>query len=383
MRAGPPPVPPEVEPARSAAPPRLHWVDVAKAAAIVLVVVYHVSLTGTAYLLPGSTDWGAEAWRALSRALMPVRMPLFFLVSGLLARSAVARPWVLVRRRKLANLLWPFVLWSLAFGPAFALGYGATVGPRRQVAAEQWAAAAWGSGAYWYLAVLAIFVVIARALRDRGVLLVAVAAVAWLETPVVDRMLDGVLPADLATTLTRLMSFGVWFFLGCFARPVVERVAATTGRAGLLAASACFVGLTVWIYGVGGAPRHAGHLASVVGVLAAAGLSVRLARHPGVRRWSRLVAECTLPIYVVHPMLLTLAVAATRRPEGGAGVPGGDPVLGLLFTPVVTALLVAAAVGLHRLAGAIRARWVFQAPAWITDGGRVPDAGRAPDAAGG
>lgn len=358
-----PDVLPETAGRTAEAPVRLDWVDVAKAAAIVLVVVYHVALTGTAYLLPGSSDWGAEFWRGVSRYLLPVRMPLFFLVSGVLAKAALARPWHLLWRPKVGNLLWPFALWSLAYAPAFALGYGYGSTSRRRAALDQLEAAAWGGGAYWYLALLVVFVLSARLLRSHGVPVLVVATAAWLAAPDVGRLADE-LPEDLVTTLSRLCSFGVWFFAGCFARPLVERLAALRGWVLPLLASLGFLGLAAWIYGLGGAPRYAPHVASVLGVAASVAWAVRVSHLSPVRRSARVLAGRTLPVYVVHPLILTLAVAATRRADGQSGVPGGNPVVGLLFTPVVTTLLVVAALALHRLAGTIRAPWLFQAPSW-------------------
>ncbi len=342
--------------------PRLHWVDTAKALAIILVVIYHVSLTGSAYLLPGSTDWGAELWRGISTYLLPVRMPLFFLVSGVLAVQALGRPWGLLGRRRFADLLWPFVLWSLAYGPAYGWGYGHGPGDPWGATLAQWEAAAYGGSAYWYLTTLVAFFLVARLLRSHGAVVLVLSFVAWLGATSVDDVTEAVLPDDLVTTLTRLCWFGVWFFLGCFARPLVESVAGARGRALPLVSALGFVAAAAWLYGIGGAPEQWSYGASVLGVLTFVLASVRLARSSRVREWSAYLARRTLPIYVVHPLILTLVVWLTRDGEGRSGVEGGSPILGFLFTPVVSALLIAAAIGIHRLAGMVGVPWLFQAP---------------------
>jgi len=89
------------------------WADVAKAACILLVVFYHVG-TKDVVALPGLQDTAAaRAWDTGTRLLTPLRMPLFFLVSGYFASRAVLRPWrATVRSRVLGNL-YLHLMWLL------------------------------------------------------------------------------------------------------------------------------------------------------------------------------------------------------------------------------------------------------------------------------
>ncbi|RLP73870.1 acyltransferase [Mycetocola manganoxydans] len=111
--------------ARRSGSDRVAWIDLAKAGAIILVVVFHVAGAAAAFLLPNAQDFWMTGWKALSDFLVPVRMPLFFLMSGLLAGAAVNRPWRKLFRSRYANLLWPYLIWSVSF----SFVYGFAVAP--------------------------------------------------------------------------------------------------------------------------------------------------------------------------------------------------------------------------------------------------------------
>ena len=86
--------------------PRIVWVDIAKGISILTVVFLHLSTCGIdAGSSPGQ-------WYQISSYLVHLRMPLFFMVSGLFAAK--------IRRFTFAELfvkrtwLWgvPFVIWG-------------------------------------------------------------------------------------------------------------------------------------------------------------------------------------------------------------------------------------------------------------------------------
>jgi fucose 4-O-acetylase-like acetyltransferase len=93
-------------------PRRLAVLDAARGAAILLVVLGH-TLRGleVAGILPAE---GVIA--AVDRAIYAVHMPLFFLVSGLLAeRLVLARPVPRLVLSRVERLLWPLALWTWIF----------------------------------------------------------------------------------------------------------------------------------------------------------------------------------------------------------------------------------------------------------------------------
>src|SRR5699024_4536690 len=65
---------------------RVAWLDIARAMSIVLVVIYHVAVGGAGHVLLGGREtFIGKLWIHGNLALVPLRMPLFFMVSGVLA----------------------------------------------------------------------------------------------------------------------------------------------------------------------------------------------------------------------------------------------------------------------------------------------------------
>ena len=69
---------------------RLAWLDAARALAIVGVVLLHVSI-GHFYGLPHADDWVLPRWDRINQVVAVVRMPLLFVVSGMLAAGKIRR----------------------------------------------------------------------------------------------------------------------------------------------------------------------------------------------------------------------------------------------------------------------------------------------------
>ena len=96
-------------------PPRSResWADVAKGACILLVVLWHVI---TKHYL--QVDWRLAvplpgAWGLLGEQLLPLRMPLFFAISGMFAAGAVSRSWRVLARSKVAKFGYLYAVWLL------------------------------------------------------------------------------------------------------------------------------------------------------------------------------------------------------------------------------------------------------------------------------
>lgn len=79
--------------------PRENWVDTAKAISIVLVVLWHTV--------------GDELY--LFRLLVFLRMPLFFFVAGLFARSALSKNWSTFLKYKISNWIYLYIVWYFLY----------------------------------------------------------------------------------------------------------------------------------------------------------------------------------------------------------------------------------------------------------------------------
>src|SRR5690606_26874555 len=68
------------------------WPDVVKGVCIILVVLWHVVVKHSSHLPWSEADGIPQLWTLVSAQLLPMRMPLFFLVSGMFAAGVVLAP---------------------------------------------------------------------------------------------------------------------------------------------------------------------------------------------------------------------------------------------------------------------------------------------------
>ncbi|MCU1691804.1 MAG: pyridoxal-5-phosphate-dependent protein subunit beta, partial [Frankiales bacterium] len=139
---------------------RQPWVDAAKGVLILLVVLWHV-VRKHYVLLPWVPGPVAHGWSTASFLLQPVRVPLFFVVSGYLASRAVRRSWPDLLRGRVLRDYWTYVVWLLLGSAFFLVGPPLTTHTAHSVP-ELLVAAVAGNANTWYLYALAAYVVVAR-----------------------------------------------------------------------------------------------------------------------------------------------------------------------------------------------------------------------------
>lgn len=319
-----------------AAPSRVGWPDVAKGICILLVVLWHV-VTKVAIHVPGAGPV-TDAWALLNAQLLPLRIPLFFLVSGVFAARAVLSPEPTSWRRRAGRLALLYLVWVLiqtvvlALAPEFPTARATdgwellvqlTISPTN----------------LWYLLALAAYLTIGRLTRRLPA--AAVLAVAFVIAAVAGA---GVLP-DLGN-LWQLVQNLFFFLVGLRLRGVVERFAKGVGVGGALVLAAVYAGAlaTVAVLGIRLLPGVWPALA-LIAVAFGVALSVLLDRHVGaVARPLRWIGRRTLPIYVLHMIPLAFVDAGLRAVGWRA-----TPVVEVVGPVVLTAVVVATCLGIHAL----------------------------------
>lgn len=337
---------------------RLAWVDIAKASAIILVVFYHVGRVGLG-MAPGVAGDQTRPWLELNKVLLPVRMPVFFLVSGLLAARAVHYPWSRVLGGKVLNLLWPYVGWTIAFG--FTWVYAYFPDDKTSWFVYNLEMIPFGGLAYWYLTTLVVFFLVAKLLRRFAPALLIVSVVLLAMTPAITGWIGAGQTQSLTANVVRWTAFALWFFIGCFAADVVKRAATVRGWGTTPVAVGAYVVLAYLFY-YRDTPGGVEYFLSPVGITAAVLLSVRLAHFAAVRRLGRYLATRTLAIYVLHPILIHILVIVAGRTGRDPLGDLNNPVVNFLFVPVMAVALTAAAVAIFDLAGKLHLSWLFQWP---------------------
>ncbi|MEU4408925.1 acyltransferase [Streptosporangium sp. NPDC023963] len=354
-------------------PERALWADVAKGVCILLVVLWHVVVKH--YL---RIDWGVSppipgAWGALTEQLLPLRMPLFFTISGMFAAGAVARPWRVVRRSKVGRFLYLYAVWLLIHTTVLALVPSFDTA-RADDVADLLAQLTITPSNLWYLYALALYFALAKAARRVPVALVLGGALV-LSAMASAGLLE--MPGNRGGLYQNL----VFFLAGLYFRPLVERLAATAGWGRLALTGACYAGALAAVAMTGsrawpGVWPVVCAVATVFGVTAAALLGRATLGNALARLGRR-----TLPVYVIHMPLLALLHLALVPPLS-AGMDGGLRIVLAVVEPVVlTALVVWLCLALHRLLLKLRATWLFDLPGLgsrgrRSGGGHRPGAGR-------
>jgi len=316
--------------AAAVAPARLSWLDTARGIAIVLVVLHH------SVLFTAAAGVAHPAWVHVNGALNTFRMPLFFFVSGLLAAGAVRRDWRALLGGRVLLLVWVYVLWSLLSGVWFR------VVPDVRERGEEWSALPWSvltaDTPIWYLYALALFLVVGRA--GRGLPTWALLGATGVLSLVVGADLV-VLPSWAWQSMA---TFAFFFFAGSRVRePVLAWARRPVRWRGAAAAAAACAALNVAAFAALGADVLAAPGVRFVLSVSAVAAGCVVARWASTARAGRglaAVGRSTLPLYVVHGMVVgTLALAFLPFADGPLGGPVGlvAPALVLVVGLAVTA----------------------------------------------
>ncbi|HQR80488.1 MAG TPA: acyltransferase family protein [Actinomycetota bacterium] len=320
---------------------RIAWIDLVKAVSVLLVVFLHAT---SAVIDAGGPTPAGSLIVDLNRLLEPLRMPVFFLVSGMLASSAIHRPWRASTNRT-TGMVYLYLTWVLLF-LGLTAAFGAATQPLSTILLAK-------SG-YWYLYAIALFFVIARlARRQPPWLVVALALMPNVLRPVVDVFVNAHIPGSLLTSMGMNLGF---FLFGAYFKDLVGGLAArATGRhTWLLGGLAVGLGL-LWL----DAPQLIGQSylpLSIVWVAFGVSLAVQVTR-AGAPAWAQYVGARTLPIYVLQWPVLFLV--GRLLPAQLAHNPLTQLVLPLLLTALVAVLALLA----HRQR---LLQPLFVAPWWVT-----------------
>ncbi|MEO3768925.1 acyltransferase [Micromonospora sp. B9E7] len=342
---------------------RAEWADAAKGVCIILVVLWHVVVKD--YL---QIDWHLGVpvpglWGTLGEQFLPLRMPLFFTISGVFAANAAQRPWRVVARSRVAGFLYLYALWLLIHTAILAAApelptdrATSALGVLEQLTITP--------SNLWYLYALALYFTIAKATRRAPRALVLVPA-AVLSAVAAAGLLDT--PGNRGGLYQNL----VFFLAGLYLRPQIQRWAATASRRRLLLTSGAYV-LALAAMAVAGAQQWFGvwPAVSVVAVIFGITAAARLARWSALSKPMASLGRITLPIYVVHMPVLALLHRLLLVPVSELGRSAqGLIVLG--YPVLLTGLVIGLSLAVHRGLLAVRAGWLFALP-----GPRRPEAAR-------
>ena len=339
---------------------RLGWVDAGRGVSMLLVTVFHVT-----FVMDGALGPGVGIWPAIDDALVPLRMPLFFLISGLLAAQAVHKPLDRTRRRTL-GLIYLYLLWSAI--QVVHLFYSLPGRGAEPPSVYDVVASFLIPTGLWYFWALAAFFLLSRLLvsflGDRSIwALPAVAALA-AAAPLVDVATSGVISSEFGDVFfgAACANF-VWFYLGLHVRDRALRFVQRATWPKALVASVAYLGIYLVVSALGLATELRWLLSGLV--LAAALLLLGLPSYRGrIGRALAAVGRRTLPIYASQWIALHLLAKAVV--EYPSLAPLGDPsMIASIATPVFALAIVGATWWIGRQVLRTRLSWLFDPPNWL------------------
>lgn len=326
--------------ARHGGAARVDWVDIAKAISIVLVVMMHSTL-GVEKAV------GAEGFMHHAVAFaQPIRMPAFFLICGLFLSNAIDRPWRAYLDVKVVHFAYFYLLWLAIQGAvrwpgiAMAEGPGAVVQLALLSLVEP-------LGTLWFIHLLPILFLAARALRGAPPLLVLASAAAL--------QLAGIHTGW--TAIDEFAARAVYFCAGWYFAPHVfafaGTVAARPGRA-LLALGAWAGFNAACVAAQMEAMPGMSLFLGTTGAAAVVAASVLIARLPGAAALRHIGAN-SIVVYLAFtiPMAASRVVLLKLAPGVDIGV----------VSIVVTAAAVLAPLVLHLMVRGTRLGFLFERPA--------------------
>lgn len=323
---------------------QINWVDSGKGFAIILVVLVHTCN----WLLDAGL--GIPWWDSFNEVFTTLRMPLFFLLSGLFASKWLSEDWGVLGAKKLVFLYWIFMLWSVIGSFVSVLGLAiqdsettpaqfvgglalSLVRPRFEL---------------WFIWALALFFILAKLTRKWPILvqLASAGALAFVWQ-------SGFISVNIGWD--GAAKHYLFFLIGVTYREVIFKALERTPIATRVGVIVLWAGLAVWLVNTTADEvpglKFAG---SLLGASAGICLSSLLAGFRGIRQ----LGKKSLPIYLAHtPIVVLVAFAASF------GIFDDLPTPVRAVTPILVAAgAIALALGLHRWAAGTKASVLYEPP---------------------
>lgn len=292
-------------------------------------------------------------WQHINDVLSSLRMPLFFMLSGLFARKWLTAQWRDLLRVKTLLFGWVFLMWEVIGSAAITLGQiaqGQGVGLRSTVASLL-ISPIYPRFELWFIWALAVFFIVAKITRTVR---------PWFQLVIagVGSAIALGLLLNSNNGWTGSAKYYFFFLVGLYLRKEVIRFSQLPSR--LIAFGVPFlwilVSVALSVLGIRSIfPLY--FLNCVLGVFAGICLSQLVMKS----RILSYLGRNTLPIYLAHtPIIIAIVFLVSLLPTPH----------NLIILAVAPALLavcaIASSIGLFRLMGSTTAAFLYEPPLWAT-----------------
>ncbi|MDO8733155.1 MAG: acyltransferase [Actinomycetota bacterium] len=337
--------------------PRIEWMDLVKGTAVLVVVLFH-SVNHMESIT--KDDSVSAVWFTSMNVLEPMRMPLFFMVSGMLAAGAISRPWRRSRRRTY-GMTYLYILWSAIFFTVVALyvnsGFVAAISqfPGRLLV---------GSSGYWYLYALLLYFIVAKLLcRYPAWIIVALAiGLNLLRAPVAQWNRDFMVNLDAGSAMTSIVTNLVFFLIGAYYKELLAQItrwASWLWVAGLLVPAIAY---GIWRSANSSTWELTYLPVSLLWIVAGAMAAYLLVQWEAPRKFGTFFGARTLPIFVVQfPLLMCLSSYLHNNNPAYMQ----NAIVQVFFPVAMTSMLVGAALILYWVTRNNFGKYLFEAPGWV------------------
>ncbi len=275
---------------------RAIWLDVARGACVIAVVMLHVRIFVYEPLTPPTA--GTDAWRQFTEFFGPFRLPLLFTISGLLVSKRVRNGWHDRRNvLRVASSYWIYLVWLCVFGVMSAVVAASQLPFQIESTSDFVRQLAMPDTTLWFVFALALYVVVLTSLQrfPPAAVLGCFAAIA---------VLSGFVPAEHAEEQwLHMIYFAVFFAAGVYLPAALVWFSAGRIPVKLLGSLGAFV-LFQLLWQVTDEGTVVETSARLLRDSAAVALAIvvctLLSRIPAVRRVLAKVGRRTLPIYILQ-----------------------------------------------------------------------------------
>lgn len=332
-------------------PERMPWPDAAKGISVALIVVLHLWAIHLVYWVNDPLIMGVLV--EVVTWTVPLRIPLFFFISGYFASRSLARPWRVAWHGRVFGIVYLYLGWS-AFAAVFVWmdarvnGFEA-VNPWASFVENLWAP----HTHLWYLwALVALFVSVWVSRRLPSTVVVAIAGMLTIAAPFV-------LPHPYAQVGSAAL-----FYVAGARLPVIATWITSRARPWImLIGGAAYV--ASMLLGPTGPYGFADPLTSTIGVAAVIAL-LASAAHANWARVFRWLGRNTLPVFIFNSFVFILLNDLLRHSVPLQEMLSENEVLTALYIVLVIVITIAGSVLVRVAADRVKLGWLFAMPrSWL------------------